>query len=47
MKESYEPIKMDIREIPEEDVITVSEFDDGPHVYSIHDNSYIDWSSLQ
>ncbi len=42
MKESYEPIEMEIREIPEEDVITAS----GIETFSAHDNAYIDWNSF-
>jgi len=42
MKESYEPIEMEIREIPEEDVITAS----GIEAFSEHDNAYIDWTSF-
>lgn len=42
MKESYEPIEMEIREIPEEDVITAS----GLETSSAHDNAYIDWNSF-
>lgn len=46
MKESYETMQIEIREIPEDDVITVSGIDDGPALFSAHDNSYIDWASF-
>ncbi len=49
MKETYEPIVMVIREIPEEDVITVSGLGDpsqDPSLFSMHDNSYVDFSSF-
>ncbi len=44
MKEAYETLQIDIREIPEEDVITVSGINDGPSLFSAHDNSFIDWT---
>ena len=40
MKEHYETIEIDIREIPEEDVITAS----GIEAFSAHDNAYLDWT---
>ncbi len=49
MKEMYEAIQMEIREIPEEDVITVSGLNgpsDAPELFSTHDNSYVDFSSF-
>ena len=46
MKETYEPIELDIREFSEEDVITVSEIDEEIALMRAHDNSYQDWSSF-
>lgn len=46
MKETYETIQMEIREICEEDVITASGIDDEIQMFSMHDNSYIDWASF-
>ncbi len=46
MKEPYEALFIDVREIPEEDVITVSGIGDEPETFSMHDNSYVDWSSF-
>ena len=46
MKETYETMQMEIREICEEDVITVSGIDDDVQTFSMHDNSYIDWSAF-
>ena len=41
MKEAYEPMELDIRELPEEDVITVS------GLYEIeHDNLYASSASF-
>ncbi len=44
MKESYESIEMEIREISTEDVITVSGV--SGDLLSAHDNSFIDWASF-
>jgi len=47
VKETYESIEMEIREIPQEDVITASGIgDDEVELFSMHDNSYIDFSSF-
>ena len=49
VKETYEAIEMEIREIPEEDVITVSGINKpshAPEFFSMHDNSYVDWASF-
>ena len=46
MKEAYETIEMDIREIPQEDVITVSGIGDEIQTFSMHDNSYVDFASF-